>query len=103
MTGGGTDRQRGAGQQSSIRNIICLTRFGIETTANRNRNNILDRKNVILDAPAPFLTRWRHFGFANVISDALSSFWNFYSEDPWNILRTNHRSVDLKTATVTDS
>ena len=102
MTGGGTDRQRGAGQQSSIRNI-CSTRFGIETSANWYRNNIFDRNNVILDAPAPFLTRWRHFGFANVISDALSSFWNFNSEDPWNILRTNHRSVDLKTATVTDS
>ena len=86
VTGGETDRQRGTGQQSLIRDVICSTRFGAEATADRNRDNILDPNNVILDAPAPFPMRWRHSGVANAIPDAPSSFWNFYSEDPWNIL-----------------
>ena len=47
--------------------------------------------------------RWRHFGFANAISDTLSSFWNFYAEDSWNIQRINRWSVDLKTAAFNDS
>ena len=34
MTGGETDRRRGTGQQSLIRDVIHSTRFGIEATAN---------------------------------------------------------------------
>ena len=50
-----------------------------------------------------FSTRRRHSWRAGAILDSLSSFWNFNSEDPWNILRTNRQSVDLKTATFIDS
>ena len=52
VTGGETDRRRESGQQSLIQ-----TQFGVEATANRNRNNILDRNNVILVALAPFWIR----------------------------------------------
>ena len=57
VTGGETDRQRGTGQQSLIRDVVCSKPFGVEVTANRNRINILDRNNAILDSPAPILMR----------------------------------------------
>ena len=51
------------------------TRFGIEATANWNRNNINPKNtDVILDALAPFSMHWRHSHCAGAILDALAPF-----------------------------
>ena len=65
MTGGETDRRRGTGQQSLIRDVIHSTRFGTEATANQNRYNINPE---ILTS---FSMRWRHSRFAGATLDAL--------------------------------
>ena len=68
VTGGETNRRRGTGQQLLIRDDIHSRRFGIEATANRNRNNINPK------TPTSFSMRWRHSRSAGVILDALTSF-----------------------------
>ena len=88
VTGGENDRRRRTEQPPLIRSVINLTRFDIESTPNRHRNNISPRTltlfsirwrhsryaDVILDTLMSFSIHWRHSWYADVTLDALTSF-----------------------------
>ena len=88
VTGGENDRRRRTEQQPLVRSVINLTRFDIESTPNRHRNNISPwtlmlfsicwrhsrYADVILDTLTSFSIHWHHSWYADVTLDALTSF-----------------------------
>ena len=94
VTGGETDRRRVTTIIDPRRHPRHSTRFGIEATANWNRNNINPKNtDVILDALAPFSMHWRHSHCAGAILDALAPF-----SMPWRHSRCPGAILDALTS-----
>ena len=87
-TGGAGQNNNHWSKTSSTQHNLTSSQhqIGIETTSVQKCWRHSRYADIILNTPLSFLIRWRHSQYANAIYDAPMSFWNFATEDTWNIL-----------------